>query len=175
MDLRQQPLLECIACRDKVQSSQSIRTSCKPESHIYCITCLSTLVEQATKNESHFPPRCCKQEISIELLRQRLPPVLSQTLKEKKVEFNIPAESRTYCSRPRCSRFISPKKITFDIAWCPSCGASTCVTCKQRAHPGRCDEEPDIGSTLKLARENGWRRCVCGRVLERMDGCNHMT
>lgn len=175
MDLEKQPLFECIACREFVQSSQTIKTSCRPESHTYCITCLSALVEQATKDETLFPPRCCKQAIPVDLFKRRLSPTLIQTYEEKLVEFNFPAEARTYCSRPECCRFIVPGHITFNLAWCPSCGRSTCTSCKQQGHPGRCSEDPDIAPTLTLARENGWRRCICGRMLERMDGCNHMT
>ncbi|TRM55544.1 hypothetical protein BD626DRAFT_577338 [Schizophyllum amplum] len=59
---------------------------------------------------------------------------------------------------------------------CPSCACITCVGCRQPAHPGRdCAEQADTQFDA-LVKEHKWRRCpACGAMVERTEGCPHMT
>lgn len=172
---RQKPsavvLCRCTVCDSEESLFKVFRTPCE---HNYCHNCLSTLFQLATKDETLFPPRCCRQEIPLQLVKLYLSSALIRAFEEKSVEFS--STNRTYCSRPTCSCFISTDNIDGERALCIACGTRTCTICKNNAHDGDCPEDTAIQETLKTGREQGWQRCYsCRRIVELDVGCNHIT
>lgn len=168
---RRQIHRRCEACRDEHKFFDVARAPCN---HEYCRGCLQELFEASLIDETLFPPRCCRQPISMERVRLFLP---SKTVKEfakKRIEFETP--NRTYCSAARCSIFIPPAQIDNGIGACQECGTRTCITCKGGAHGGDCPEDVALQEVLAQAAENGWQRCYsCWRLVELERGCYHMT
>lgn len=172
---RQKPsavtLRHCTVCDSKKSLFDVFRTPC---GHDYCQDCLSALFQFSTTDETLFPPRCCRQEIPLQLVKLYLSPELIQKFEEKSVEFK--SSDRTYCSEPTCSSFISSDNIDGERATCIACGTRTCTICKNNAHDGDCPEDTATQQTLETGREQGWQRCYnCRRLVELDTGCNHIT
>lgn len=160
----------CEACRDMHKFFDVARAPCR---HEYCRNCLRELFEMSMTDESLFPPRCCRQTITLSAVRIFLPGELVQAFKRTKVEFETP--NRTYCHIGDCSSFITPDDIQGEVARCQQCHSSTCTTCKAEAHQGDCPNDTVLQQVLEMARENGWQRCYsCWRVVQLEHGCNHM-
>lgn len=163
--------VQCIACQEQRKFFDTLEAPCQ---HSYCVDCIRDLFERAMRDETLFPPRCCRQNIDVETLDIFLTKELKEGFQKKKIEFST--KDRTYCFQPDCSKFINPININNNIAICSDCGLSTCSICKAQAHDGDCPADSATQQTLELAREAGWQRCFqCHRLVELDHGCNHMT
>ena len=162
---------ECVVCGDKKSYFGVADLIC---GHHYCRNCLHELFRESFRDESLFPPRCCRQPIDMATIDIFMTKDLKEQFAEKTIEFNT--KDKTYCANKQCSTFIKPDSITDDIAHCPKCGISTCVYCKNESHLGReCQEDPAMKSTLALAETKGWQRCgECKTMIEHKYGCWHM-
>ncbi|RPA83169.1 hypothetical protein BJ508DRAFT_207379 [Ascobolus immersus RN42] len=167
----------CPACTDEVFSSQMFDCPCGDR---YCKTCIRQLFLNATKDESFFPPRCCKQHIATDDILNPANGYLTadqiDAFRASAEEFN--ATDKTYCHSTDCGKFISPKSIKDrDQALCGSCGKITCSICKKAAHVGSdCPEDDTLKQLQEVAEAAGWRSCIgCKRMVELTFGCDHMT
>ncbi|KAL8808240.1 MAG: hypothetical protein Q9200_004361 [Gallowayella weberi] len=162
---------ECVACSEHKRPFESFQTPC---GHYYCVKCLVQLFELSTTDETLFPPRCCRQGISLTSARLYLGSELYQRFQKKSVEFQT--GDRTYCSRPTCSAFITPANIVGERATCAACFTETCTICKGNSHDGDCPQDAATQEVLQAAAEQGWQRCYnCRRMVELSHGCNHIT
>ena len=91
-------LHQCTACS---ALQYTVQVPCKDH---YCAPCLIQLVRNAVRDETIFPPRCCRQEMSLSAIRTFIGPELTATFEQKTIEFGTPV--RTYCYF--CSKFIVP-------------------------------------------------------------------
>lgn len=58
---------------------------------------------------------------------------------------------------------------------CRKCESRTCRKCKEKMHLGVCRNKADEAMKA-LAEVEGWTWCKrCGRCVELLGGCNHMT
>ncbi|OAA64405.1 Zinc finger, C6HC-type [Niveomyces insectorum RCEF 264] len=196
--------VSCVACGSIVFADDgpggAIRAPCK---HDYCAACIFGLFDAATKDETLFPPRCCRQTIPLgddddedgtgdgntdcgRLVRAALPPATIATFRAKALEFST--ANRIYCHDPTCSTFIPPSTPAVDVdavdtantadaVVCPRCNKATCTLCKTAAHADfPCPDNESDKQMLALAAEQGWRRCnACQHIVELNTGCNHIT
>ena len=162
---------QCVACQEDKPKFDTIEVPC---THTYCRGCISELFEAAITDESLFPPRCCRQEITLVSVTTFLSIALLRRFRAKAVELGTP--NRTYCVWPTCSSFIPMDRISGDTATCPSCQQQTCTICKAASHEGDCPNDMALQGLLTTAAANGWQRCyACKRMVELDLGCNHMT
>lgn len=160
----------CVVCSDELRARPFITAPC---GHHYCKTCIGQLYDLAMKDESLFPPRCCRQPIPLGIATRMLTSGQVQKFLEKSVEFSAP--NRTYCHDTSCLAFIKPDNISGEKAMC-ACGALTCVICKAAAHEGDCPKDPAYASLMAFAATEGYQTCrQCKRLVELAIGCNHMT
>ncbi|KAL6306048.1 hypothetical protein BKA93DRAFT_730067 [Sparassis latifolia] len=150
----------------------------------YDRACILELFQAATRDESLFPPRCCRQRIPLESVQQHMTAELLNLFKSKTEEFST--LKRVYCARQSCSRFLGAQ-IESSLKWifwptykcsAPGCGTETCSWCKKKATFGhRCDgDDGNDQRVLALARAQGWSRCPgCEQIIELNHGCFHMT
>lgn len=158
---------ECTACLE--QSDETVQAPCK---HHYCKTCVTQLVSDSTVDESLFPPRCCRREMPISLLRPYLTTAMTAKFEQKAIEFGT--NYRTYCYS--CNEFINPDGISGHRAHCTACDRETCMLCKSEFHEQDCPKNASLDAVLQLAQETGWQRCNgCQTMIERREGCNHIT
>lgn len=158
---------------DNFAENDTVKVACA-HSHSYCHDCIKQLFTNACRDEELYPPRCCRQEIPIDL-------VISYLSHDEVVEFLDKTEEytcsdRTYCWQPSCSKFITQDYISCSVGECPSCYFDTCTLCKKESHTGDCPDDPSMKLTLQTAAENGWQRCQgCHAIVELAHGCQHMT
>ena len=163
-------LRKCMACHEMKHFFDIIQVSC---GHDYCRDCVTELFNLATTDESLFPPRCCRQEIEVDMVFDFLNPDLLDRFSRKAVEFRT--VNRTYCVSSSCSKFIIPADIQNDVATCSACLRRTCTVCKREAHQGNCPNDTALQQVLKAAIANGWQRCPsCRQMIELDHGCNHV-
>lgn len=164
-------LSRCVACTDDKLAYDVTRAPCR---HEYCRDCLSQLFESAMMDESLFPPRCCKEQIPLDpRMKIFLSPALVDRFVKKMPE--LESKNRTYCFATSCSVFIPADRIDGDIATCPQCNRTTCITCKAAAHSGDCPKDTALQQLITTAQDPNWQRCYqCRRMVELETECNHM-
>ncbi|KKZ60246.1 hypothetical protein EMCG_05056 [[Emmonsia] crescens] len=163
---------DCTACMESKVFFDIIETSC---SHHYCRDCIRELFEQSFSDESLFPPRCCRQPITLSQAGGFLGGELVKRFQDKSMEYNDP--SRTYCSNPVCSIYLPAETFELNNAVkCSACQHSTCVLCKKPAHSKNCVEEKLDQAFLELVRTEEWQKCFkCHSFVELRTGCYHIT
>ena len=165
-----EPDTECASCFDLFFHSEMISGKC---SHSYCRECAVHMLQDAFKEESRFPPRCCHKDLPLQPNRSMFSDELWDQYLEKVIEHND--ENRTYCNDGKCSKYILPTDVQNMDGKCRACNKQTCTMCKKAAHLGWCANDRDE-NLEELAKESGWQRCsFCGYLVELKSGCNHMT
>ncbi|KAF8553220.1 hypothetical protein OG21DRAFT_1274303 [Imleria badia] len=168
----------CVICQDPIFGAE-IRAPC---GHYYGIDCVTDLFQSATRDETLFPPRCCRQNIPLAQVQLHLSQALVMTFQQKQVEFTT--LKRVYCSAPTCSHFLGPLSegaFASKVYTCPALGCErrTCGKCREQ-HSGdwthACRPDADAAQVLELGRTAGWARCPgCSQMIELNIGCFHMT
>ena len=161
----------CTACREERHSFDIMHALC---GHEYCRDCVACLFNLATYDESVFPPRCCQQEISVDLASEMLSPELRTRFLKTTEKFSTPT-NRIYCFSSSCSELIPSSRIAGDVGTCLVCSERTCTVCKSGAHGGDCPQDPTLKEIIQTGNSLDWQRCFkCGGMIERVYGCNHM-
>jgi hypothetical protein len=165
---------KCCTCYDRFPRASMVTAKCGDR---YCIDCMKGLFMRSTKDESLYPPRCCKQKIPLDLIARHMEPNELATFELAIMEYAT--QKKTYCSNPDCATFIVPDRIEpgTNRAVCPKCSAETCAICNHEFHAGSdCPDDPLLRQTRELAREMGWQTCnACHREVDLRSGCNHIT
>ena len=162
---------QCAACMTTYEADEMIIAPCK---HQYCNACLCQLFEESLRDESLFPPRCCRQKIPLSQVRFIIGAKATNKVELKAIE--MATTDRTYCSDPNCAAFILPSQVRGNEAFCLKCPTVTCSLCKRPLH----GEENCAASleheVLAAAAQAGWQRCYqCRSLVELHTGCNHIT
>jgi len=159
----------CTAC-----SSRSRAPLTAPCGHNYCQECIVDLFKSAMTDETLMPPRCCRTEVPLLMVRRLFGHDDVVQFKEKRREFST--KNRLYCPIATCSAFIGEaSSIEGKVVNCPKCGIEVCAYCKTVNHSTseRCSDDKDPASklVLELGESQGWRRCGgCRRLVERDHG-----
>jgi hypothetical protein len=165
--------IECIACCSEIPHDKSHSNSC---GHVYCKKCVNRLFRKAVRDDTLWPPQCCKAEMPIKDIQHLLHEDLISSVRAREVEMSVPISERTYCVN--CSAFLPRERYREKSAFCYECLTSTCSECKEKAHVGDCQNklEQDIKVLEALAAKEGWKKCsTCMMIVEHNTGCNHMT
>jgi hypothetical protein len=165
----------CQACCDGFEEETLVSMPCD---HYWCHDCISRACTNI-RNDRDLPMRCGLEcEIVEYLALEALPQDEAKVFAKKLRELDTPTHERYYCGNRECGEFIPPtNKQTGDHALCGSCGCSTCKSCRALQHEGDCagpskkDEQ-----ALALIKKKGYQKCSqCSRVVERNQGCSHMS
>lgn len=179
--------MSCVICADHIASwRQWLEAPC---GHKFCHNCATELVEAYIREESLHPLQCCNISIpktDVERFIQNpngLQTPLFFLFRDKHEEYTTSPEKRIYCPNQKCGRFVKPSASTtqpgseLDMVKCLTCVTRICVHCKEDWHPGEpCDVNKNTIRVRELAKERGWQTCAkCKRIVERVEGCLHMT
>lgn len=174
----------CPICTDEI--SQPEQLGC---GHAYCSGCLRHYLESASHTKN-FPLACigdegaCKIPIAIPQIRRFLQPQVFQALVEAAFRSYLDqhAQELKFCTTPDCQQIYrhSPDR---SILQCPSCFSTICSACDEEAHEGMtCQERrlhKDPAEQDRLFNEWAAEKCKrcpeCRSVIEKSEGCNHMT
>jgi hypothetical protein len=147
-------------------------------SYSYCYLCIQEMFESFLR-DSRVASLCCER-IPLSLVADILGSVLTT-----KVRFKMIAQEssdKTFSSKPTCSEFILPIACIGELLFAArNVGRGLALNAKREAHDGQpCKPYMDVGTAkmLTLAEREGRARCPgqgCGRAIEKIDGCNHMT
>ncbi|KAF2107283.1 hypothetical protein BDV96DRAFT_693520 [Lophiotrema nucula] len=108
------PTRECVSCADDEADGATVLydTECGAH-HFMCAECLHTLFKLATKDEKHYPPRCCNDETSVLLIskfEEVLPFEVAWDFQAKEAgEYSINPKYRVYCANANCATFLHPE------------------------------------------------------------------
>jgi hypothetical protein len=159
-----QTLTECRGCTDPVEQAYA-----GPCGHSYCRSCVNQIFQLAMKDETCYPPRCCRQPFPVDQVKHHLEPTFYQAYLEKREE--LEDKDRLYCHVATCSTYIGNTRRSqgTQSGLCPraECAHLTCLTCHGAQHQGKCPDDEDTKVVLEIAKKEGWQRCQpCGRMLE---------
>ncbi|KZT20949.1 hypothetical protein NEOLEDRAFT_1151039 [Neolentinus lepideus HHB14362 ss-1] len=172
---------DCVICQEPIMNIE-IRAPC---GHYYDKGCMLELFEASTRDESLYPPRCCRRPIPLSSVQLHMSMNLETLFNEKSREFGT--FKRVYCGNPTCSRFLGEQIDKHAFVWnttytCASlsCRARTCGRCKARITsdtiPHTCKADGADEAVLTLGNREGWARCPgCSTLIELNMGCYHMT
>jgi hypothetical protein len=145
-----------------------------------CHSCLKRNFELSLTDPQLMPPRCCTQDrISIRIVEPLFNTSFKKMWNRKYEEFTT--QNRLYCPSKRCGEWIKPSRIRQEgnrkSAQCGHCKTKVCVACNGKWHSSLdCPNDDETQRFLKQAKEEGWQRChSCKVMVERKQGCNHMT
>lgn len=175
LSMSQKKTSTCVACNDNFHDFETLK--CRGCTHEYCRECLSSLFRASLTDETLFPPRCCGNPIPVDASRGFIGYQIIGQFEAKRIEFETPADKRTYCHVPTCSTFIPAAAAKNNVATCVRCDARTCAVCKKAAHANSdCPDDSSTQALLDLARAEGWQKCCsCSRLVELNTGCNHIS
>jgi hypothetical protein len=164
---------DCVICQDPIFGAE-FRAPC---GHFYDIDCITDLFRVATRDESLYPPQCCRQKIPLPQLQPYLTQALLTEFELKAQEFGT--QKRVYCASPACSRFLGPlyKGFFGKVFICP-CTTATCGKCRggYEGKSHNCTPDATTKQLLTLSHAFGWSRCPgCTQMVELNMGCFHMT
>jgi len=162
---------QCVVRLDKFETRELVLFPC---GHHYCYGCVRDLFTRSMTDEALFPPGCCRHPVGLPAVQHIISTEMLERYERRRVE--IETRDRVYCSNQRCSAFLPTNLVRNDRVVCPTCRTVTCTMCKGPAHRGDCPADTTLRQVLDMAGENQWRRCPgCGRMMDLMDGCNHIT
>ncbi|KAF9352792.1 hypothetical protein BGX26_009441 [Mortierella sp. AD094] len=160
-----------------------------PCDHGLCLSCLQSLLTNATQNpQSRFPTLCpqpgCRTPIPTESAELVLDPEILEVWYRKLAEVHV--ANKVCCPRPECRSIIDLDDKDGTAVACPECKSSFCATCAVPFHRGMTCEQYQIQSQggnseedramLRLVQDRHWRHCPsCRFVIEKQQGCNHMV
>jgi hypothetical protein len=168
---------ECVACCETLAPEQFITLECE---HDYCLDCFERMVEVNIRDEEHFPPKCCLQEVPYEIVWLTLKEELCKRYDLKSQEYAVPVINRWYCPNTQCGLWIPPQSLLKKSKHqtCPHCQQAICTACRGRTHKEQKDCPHDFGiqDVLDDAKIEGWLRCYkCHAVIELTAGCRRIT
>lgn len=145
--------------------------------HSFCHECMKRLIIGATNNEQLYPARCCDNIVPITVAKRVLTYSEYRYFIKKANEWETKTKDRIYCANRPCSEFIPSSHIKDQVGLCKKCNKETHLPCRSLAHPGiDCPMDSELEKVLEIAESQKWKRCpVCRTMVERVQGCNHIT
>lgn len=184
------PVTTCAVCWNEAENAVQM-----PCQHIYCSGCFEDLCHAGASTGTETGIRCvgeaatCNVRLPLAVLQAHLPSTALEDVLETAFTAHVahhPHELR-HCPTADCGQIyraaMTATSTTAAAALftCPACLAPVCRSCHV-VHEGiSCAEHRDRASggyvALQLAKKDlGIKDCPgCGTLIEKSDGCNHMT
>ena len=141
---------------------------------------------KSTSDPSMMPPKCCTPDhIPLKHVDKIFDDTFKKLWNRKYQEFQT--NKPTYCPQKGCGIWIRPAHIHTDTSGgathgrkygkCSRCKIKVCVLCNGPWHKAaECPKDDETRKFVETAKKEGWRQCPsCTAMVERSEGCNHMT
>ncbi|KAL7199779.1 hypothetical protein ACSBR2_021975 [Camellia fascicularis] len=188
-DLEEHPggeAFTCPICLCEVEDSYQL-AACGYE---FCQSCLVEQLESAIKSRDGFPLGCAREMCGEHILLMDLRSLLSCEKLEELFRASLGAFVASnggkykFCPSPDCPsvyRVAEPGTTCWPFA-CGACYVETCTGCHLEYHPFMSCErykefKEDLDSSLKewcQGKEHVKSCPVCGYMIKKVDGCNHI-
>ncbi|RDB16044.1 hypothetical protein Hypma_003427 [Hypsizygus marmoreus] len=176
---RRRSVAECPVCFDEVISPVTL-----PCGHSWCRSCISHYLTASIDNK-YFPLTClgneakCSAHIPLNIARKILTVPEFDAVVDAAFAAHVQShpEEFHYCPSPDCMQIYRPAPRD-TVLQCPSCLLRICPTCHVEAHDGFACPDPDGGTNLfkEWMKDHDVKPCPgCKVLIERAEGCNHMT
>ena len=165
----------CPICFSSLNEHETFSLSCN---HKFCINCIRSYLEVNIKDgkvlEIPCPsPRCPTPFSAEEIEAHTSADILSKYenfLENYRVNMD---KNLRWCSAPNCPYFMKGSRAHAHIIC--KCGFHMCFKCGEAWHSGSCESHID-GEYRRWARGKKLQRCrKCRIVVEKDEGCNHIT
>jgi hypothetical protein len=175
----------CKICFTNLEPEELIFLNC---GCLYCAQCLNAHFRSGLANKASYPPRCCDQfPIDIEAVQGFLDD--ENMIRYTTVQEEFAADRPLYCANKECGIDFIGDAARIDLqsdermVICYGCALETCARCRElrEAHADNegvleCPDSLALAEVKDIAEEQKWCRCPgCGFLVEKIDGCDHMT
>jgi len=168
---------QCLICFSEYPISETI-IICSAK-HRFCQECatqyLKSLIESFKVSKITCPQEGCKELFDTNLIKKLLDEKSFQEYEMKLLaKMTNKDPHQKFCPTPGCLRPYKPSE-TSSYVLC-KCGTKICNTCSNPFHEGKsCLEALDLEFEA-FSKENNIKFCiVCKSVVQRVEGCVHIT
>ncbi|KAG6856331.1 hypothetical protein H0H87_005532 [Tephrocybe sp. NHM501043] len=176
---RRRSVAVCPVCFDEVMIPVTL-----PCGHTWCRDCIARYLTSSVNNR-YFPLTClgknakCTELIPLQVARKVLTiPEFDSVLDAAYAAYiHTRSEEFHYCPTPDCPQTYrrAPRDT---VLQCPSCLLRICPNCHVEAHDGFACPDPEGDKNLfrEWMKNHDVKPCPgCKVLIERAEGCNHMT
>lgn len=168
---------ECSACCDEKSQDELVTI----EADLVCRNCICRMFHNAVEDESNYPPRWGKTELTLMRYGGFLRVAHAAEFLMKQTEYDVPWDKRVYCgtrkeSGENCPEYLGQKTDTPVKKLCLKCHGHVCMCCKERVslrYKHTCDANAvaDEKEFKDLVKGKDWQKCpTCHTKLELKDG-----
>ncbi|OAP62688.1 hypothetical protein AYL99_01915 [Fonsecaea erecta] len=161
-------VVDCVVCMDPFFRVDVVTLKCR---HSFCLECLRDGLQNMFKTRHELT--CCGQSVPLKAIREHggLDPALLEVLTLWLQELHT--ANPVYCPWEDCLAYIPSFLVMQDYARCHLCKRRMCMGCRGKEHGGLCKRDHKLRA---LVVKEKWKFCPwCGHLVERREGCNHMT
>ncbi|KAF2090527.1 hypothetical protein K490DRAFT_34937, partial [Saccharata proteae CBS 121410] len=175
---------QCSFCFDEIGPDANAFETC--DKHVLCGDCITRTFKHACMSELNWPPNCCGPykpltlDIAKDFFMSRSETIdICTRYRERKAEFDTPAQQRIYCANPDCSIFLQKELPGFPYALkCPKCATEMCSKCKTAidgVHDCNSNAKPEEPPMAEFGTEFRRKKCPnCAGWIELSEACNHI-
>ena len=172
--------IECIICNELfIVNEKNKNEKC---GHAYCSSCWYDFLSVNIKENKLPSIKCldynCKEKLLDKFIINLLNSDIDLINKYKRYKFELEIindPNKKLCPYPNCDSFLELKEIRQRDVACEN-KHEFCFICLKPPHGNLpCDEDIDK-SIVEYAKNNFVKKCPkCGIVIEKKNGCNHIT
>ncbi|KIW33312.1 uncharacterized protein PV07_00170 [Cladophialophora immunda] len=161
-------VVDCVVCMDPFFRVDVVSLKCR---HSFCLGCLHEGLQNMFKTRIEF--KCCGHSVPLRAIRERggldadFLDILVVWLQE------VHTANPVYCPWEDCLAYIPASMVRQDYAKCLLCKKRVCMGCRGKEHGGLCKRDKALQALIEKEK---WKFCpACGHLVQRREGCNHMT
>jgi E3 ubiquitin-protein ligase RNF144 len=165
----------CLICMNQKLCNDKLYV-CKCEHwHDYCEDCINqyTLYRINQFQEVTCPNPSCDIPLDTSLpFFQQLPPRIQERYHHvHQFHLTHQDDNSKLCPADRCDGVIRKDSPEERVMVCNTCKGAFCSECLLMEHEGDCD----AFQVHFLENNLNYRKCQCGIIIEKQEGCNHVT
>ena len=162
----------CIICLENHTTFIKLQCECT-----FCYPCIRSFLSNILKDQSRYPWRCCEVTVERDIVAPALTDTLAHDWDARHVQYLEHLNLIPKCAWEGCGAIITHDRMTVYYASCHRCFRETCMVCRRESHGSQaCPESAAEARELGMIETENLQRCYqCRAMVQRNQGCNHMT